>query len=176
MSAKERVLIYVLRRDLRVADNPIFHEVSKLAQQSQRPFTHFLPVYIFPANQVEVSGFVAGPGKRSPYPDARSEVGGFWRCGPHRSRFLAEGVWDTKKDLEKIKSDLTIRVGTIKDAVSQLLQGFAESDANAEVPAIWMTAEEGVEEKREERDVKKLCSEFKADFKLWKDEKYFVDE
>ncbi|KAF4549989.1 Cryptochrome DASH-like protein [Elsinoe fawcettii] len=176
MAVKERILIYVLRRDLRVADNPIFHEVSKLAQQSQRPFTHFLPVYIFPANQVEVSGFVSGPGKQSPYPDARSEVGGFWRCGPHRTKFLAESVWDLKKDLERLKSDLTIRVGTVNDAVQSLLQGFAEAKGETEVSAVYMTAEDGVEEKREERDVRKLCGEFKADFKLYKDEKYLVDD
>ncbi|PNS14878.1 hypothetical protein CAC42_2107 [Sphaceloma murrayae] len=176
MAAKERVLVYVLRRDLRIADNPVFHEVAKLSQQSQRPFTHFLPLYIFPANQIEVGGFVAGPGKRSPYPDARSQVGGFWRCGPHRAKFIAESVWDLKKDLDKVKSDLIIRVGSVNDAVRSLLQGFADGKGDAEVSAVWMTAEEGVEEKREERDVKQLCGQFKADFKMFKDEKYFVDD
>ncbi|GAM89678.1 hypothetical protein ANO11243_077170 [Dothideomycetidae sp. 11243] len=176
MSGTERVLIYVLRRDLRLADNPIFTEVSKLSQQSQRPFTHFLPVYIFPANQIEVSGFLASPDKRSPYPEARSQVGGFWRCSTHRAQFVAESVWELKEGLGKVQSGLILRVGTVKDAVQSLLQAFADRKGSAEVSAIWMTAEEGVEEKREERDVKKLCGEFKLDFKLWTDEKYFVDD
>ena len=41
---------------------------------------------------------------------------------------------------------------------------------------MWMTGEEGVEEKREERDVKQAASEMGTEFKLWVDEKYFIDE
>lgn len=46
-----RVLIYLLRRDLRLADNPVFHEISKLwsKPQTQRPFDSVLPIYIFAA-------------------------------------------------------------------------------------------------------------------------------
>ena len=76
MSQPNRILIYLLRRDLRLADNPIFHELARLNSQSKKPFTHLLPVYVFPAQQVEVSGFVAD-GESSPYPEARSKVGGF---------------------------------------------------------------------------------------------------
>jgi deoxyribodipyrimidine photo-lyase len=39
-----------------------------------------------------------------------------------------------------------------------------------------MTSEEGVEEKREERDVRRAVEEADKDFRLWKDEKYFIDE
>lgn len=159
-----------------MADNPILNEVSKLAQQSQRPFTHLLPVYIFSADQIEVSGFISGSDKKSPYPEARSQVGGFWRCGTHRAKFIAESVWDLKHDLQNVNSGLTIRVGTLKDAIRSLLKGFANSQGDGAATAVWMTAEEGVEEKREERDVKRLCGEFGADFKLWGDEKYFIDE
>lgn len=176
MPAKERVLIYVLRRDLRLADNPVINEIAKIGQQSQKPFTHFLPVYVFPANQIEVSGFLSSTDKKSPYPEARSQVAGFWRCGTHRAKFTAESVWDLKKDLQKHQSDLTIRVGSVQDAVRSLLEGFAEQKGEAEVASLWMTAEEGVEEKREERDVRKLCKEFSTDFKLWADEKYLIDE
>jgi deoxyribodipyrimidine photo-lyase len=39
-----------------------------------------------------------------------------------------------------------------------------------------MTEEEGIEEKREELDVKKTCEEHGVEFRLFKDEKYFIDE
>ena len=69
-----RVLIYLLRRDLRLADNPIFNDVSRTFQQSQHPYTHFLPIYVFPAQQIEVSGFLSSDSERSPFPEARSNV------------------------------------------------------------------------------------------------------
>ena len=175
MSQKARVLVYVLRRDLRLSDNPVFHEVSRLFQQSQHPFTHFLPVYTFPANQVEVSGFLSSPSQKSPYPEARGQVSGFWRCGKLRAKFLAESVWDLKQDLGKVGSDLQIRVGTVHDAVRSILDGYKNHDS-VDVAGVWMTNEEGVEEKREEKDVRKLCREFDTDFKLWVDEKYLIDE
>lgn len=170
-----RVLIYLLRRDLRIADNPILHEISRSSQGSHGVCTHLLPVYVFPAQQVEVSGFLAADQDvKSPYPAARSQVGGFWRCGPHRAKFLAESVWDVKKGLEGVGSGLEIRVGMVGQVVRDLLAKF--KDEKAEIAGIWMTSEEGVEEKREEADVKRVAQESKAEFRLWADEKYFVDE
>ncbi len=172
----QRVLIYLLRRDLRLSDNPVFHEIHKISQQSQKSFTHVLPLYVFAAQQVEVSGFLSESESRSPYPEARSEVGKFWRCGPHRAKFLAESVWDLKSQLEKTGSGLLIRAGTLGRVVEDLLTQFQHSDEGVAVSAIWMTEEEGVEEKREERDVRKAAGKLKVDFKLWLDEKYFIDE
>ena len=176
MAVKERILVYLLRRDLRLSDNPIFSEAARLFNQSQHPFTHFLPIYTFQSDQVETSGFLSSPSTQSPYPEARSQVGGFWRCGALRAQFLAESVWDVKKDLEKVGSGLQVRAGTVNDVVRSILQGYKDKEQNVEVSAVWMTSEEGVEEKREERDVKKLCREFNADCKIWVDEKYYVDE
>ena len=170
-----RVLIYLLRRDLRLADNPIFHEIARLNSQSQKPFTHFLPIYIFPANQVEVSGFLSSSDKQSPYKEARSNVAGFWRCGRIRAKFLAESVWDLKKDLSDIGSGLEIRVGSVKDAVSEVLEGL-KAQEGVDVHGVWMTSEEGWEEKQEERQVERLVEKAGGEFKLWTDEKYFVDE
>ena len=169
-----RVLIYLLRRDLRLADNPIFHELARSNSQSQKPFTHLLPVYVFPAQQVEVSGFLE-EGKRSPYKEARSPVGGFWRCGRLRAKFVAESVWDLKTDLEDISSGLEIRVGTAQDVVRSIVDGLREQQ-DVELHGLWMTSEEGWEEKQEEKAVEKLMDENKAEFKLWTDEKYYVDE
>ena len=170
-----RVLIYLLRRDLRLADNPVFHEIERLNTQSQRPFTHLLPVYVFPAEQIEVSGFLSLNAERSLYKEARSQVGGFWRCGRLRAKFIAESVWDLKKDLESIGSGLAIRVGTLHDAVASILEGYRNRN-DVEVHGLWMTSEEGWEELYEERHVKQLMDQDGKEFKLWKDEKYFVDE
>ena len=169
-----RILIYLLRRDLRFADNPILNEVSKTFQQSQHPYTHLLPVYVFAAQQVEVSGFLSSDSERSPSPEARSPVGGFWRCGQHRSKFLAESVWDLKKSLEGVGSGLEIRVGMLGQVVKEMLEGLKKE--NAEIAGVWMTEEEGVEEKREERDARKVAQELDTQFKLWVDEKYYIDE
>ena len=169
-----RVLIYLLRRDLRFADNPILSEISKTFQQSQHPYTHLLPVYVFAAQQIETSGFLSSDTDRSPFPAARSNAGGFWRCGPHRAKFLAESVWDLKKSMQGIGSDVEVRVGMLGQVAKDLLDGFEKE--KAEVVGIWMTEEEGVEEKREERDVRKATEVAGKEFKLWTDEKYFVDE
>ncbi|KAI4218556.1 MAG: hypothetical protein L6R36_008894 [Xanthoria steineri] len=169
-----RVLIYLLRRDLRLVDNPVFHDIAKVAQQSQHPFTHFLPVYVFAAQQIEVSGFLSSDSERSPFAEARSQAGGFWRCGPHRAKFLAESVWEVKQRLADLGSGLQIRVGMVGQVIKELLDAFKQN--NTEVAAVWMTEEEGVEEKREERDVRKAVEEAQREFKLWTDEKYYVDD
>ncbi|OAP56740.1 hypothetical protein AYL99_08852 [Fonsecaea erecta] len=170
-----RVLIYLLRRDLRLPDNPIFHEIHQLYQQAEKPFTHVLPVYVFPAQQVEVSGFLSEIGSKSPFPEARSEVGKFWRCGPHRAKFLAESIWDLKSQLEGVGSGLFVRVGLLGRVVEDILDQFRQAEA-VSVSAVWMTGEEGVEEKREERDVRTAAEKFGASFRLWLDEKYFIDD
>ena len=172
--SSSRVLIYLLRRDLRLADNPIFNDISKTFQQSQHPYTHLLPVYVFAAQQIEVSGFLASESERSPFPEARSNAGGFWRCGPHRAKFLAESVWDLKQSLGRVESGLEIRVGLVGNVVKELLNAFKAE--NTEVAAVWMTEEEGVEEKREERDARKAATGAGVDFRLWTDEKYYIDE
>lgn len=169
-----RILIYLLRRDLRFADNPILNEVSKAFQQSQHPYTHLLPVYVFAAQQIEVSGFLRLDSGRSPYPEAKSLAGGFWRCGQHRSRFLAESVWDLKRSLEGAGSGVEIRIGMLGQVVKEMLEALRKD--NVEVAGVWMTEEEGVEEKREERDVRKAAEDSDTQFKLWIDEKYYVDE
>ena len=169
-----RVLIYLLRRDLRLADNPVFHEISKASHSSPPPYTHLLPVYVFAAQQVEVSGFLRSDSDHSPFPEARSQVARFWRCGPHRARFLAESVWDLKTALAEVGSGLEIRVGLVGQVIHELLSALKEQ--NTDVAGVWMTEEEGVEEKQEERDVKRIAGETGTEFKLWVDEKYYIDE
>lgn len=169
-----RVLIYLLRRDLRLADNPVFHEISKASHLSPTPYTHLLPVYVFAAQQVEVSGFLRSDSDPSPFPEARSKVARFWRCGPHRARFLAESVWDLKTTLAEVGSGLEIRVGLVGQVVHELLAALKHQ--NTDVAGVWMTGEEGVEEKQEERDVKRIAGEMGTEFKVCVDEKYYIDE
>lgn len=126
---------------------------------------------MFPSQQVETSGFLSSDTEKSPYPEARSEVGKFWRCGPLRAKFLAESVWDLKKSLEGIGSGLEVRVGMVGDVVRQVLEQL-----KAETVSLWMTFEEGVEEKREEKAVRKEVEGLGKEFRLWTDEKYFIDE
>lgn len=119
------------------------------------------------------------PDAKSPYPEARSHVAGFWRCGHHRAKFLAESVWNVKENLAKLNSDLVIRVGMVGDVLRDLVTWYTDAEGGSQrgtIEAIWMTSEEGVEEKREERDARKAAKHAGAEFKLWTDEKYFVDE
>ncbi|PHH75913.1 hypothetical protein CDD80_1948 [Ophiocordyceps camponoti-rufipedis] len=136
MGTGNKLLVYLLRRDLRVSDNPVLHH---LATSSDHGFTHLLPIYVFPARQIEVSGFLR-QGQQSPYPPARS---------------LA--VWDLKDSLEHVGSDLAIRVGDVKDVVSHLIRDF--EGKSSKVGAVWMTEELSWEERQEQDEVASLCSD-----------------
>lgn len=168
-----KILIYLMRRDLRIADNPILHAIQG---GKSKDFTHLLPLYVFPAQQVEVSGFIPeNSSAKSPYPEARSEVASFWRCGPHRTKFASEAVWDVKKSLNDVGSDLCIRVGMIGEVVQEMLRRINERN-DSTVAAVWMTGEETSEEKRDEEEVKAACAEADVKCKIWSDEKYLIDE
>ncbi|KAI0169749.1 DASH family cryptochrome [Hypoxylon sp. FL1284] len=164
------VLIYAVRHDLRVSDNPILHH---LASTSDHGFTHVLPLYVLPPHQIEVSGFLK-EGSKSPFPEARGEVGRYWRCGPHRAKFVAQSIWNLKDNLEKLGSDLVIRIGTYDDVLKTLIDGLRENDVK--VGGVWAIGEEGSEEKRDEKAMEKTCSTLDVDFQIWVDEKYFIDD
>lgn len=86
------ILLAVLRSDLRLTDNQIFHlaaeSLSSSATQSanfRKPITHFLPIYVFDQRAVEVGG-LPGIKKAGDGQEARTRTAGFWRCGEHRLR------------------------------------------------------------------------------------------
>lgn len=164
------ILIYVLRHDLRLRDNPVLHH---LASSDDHGFTHLLPVYVFPSYQIEVSGFISDGGS-SPYPEARSNVSKVWRTGPHRAKFITQSIWNLKESLESVGSGLLIRVGKPAEVIEHLVEGFSQKEAR--VGAVWMTSEEGVEERREQKAISAICEKHGAGFKAWHDEKYYVDE
>ena len=169
-----RVLIYLLRRDLRLSDSPVLHAISNA--NSQAPYTHLLPLYVFAPPQIEVSGFLASPDARSPYPVSRSAVGGFWRCGKRRAQFVAESVWGLHDELQRVGSGVCVRVGTVTDVLKGLLEGYEQDSGKGEVVGVWMTGEEAIEERREEDEVKEVVEGKGKEFRLWQDEKYLVDE
>lgn len=136
-------------------------------------FTHLLPVYIFQPNQIEVSGLVL-PDHASPYPPARSAVANFWRCGPHRARFLAQSVWDLADTLRALGSGLAIRTGEPASVVAHLLDHLSSHLGGT--ASVWMTDEFSHEERVDQDSVANACRQAGAGFKLWPDEKYFVDE
>ncbi len=171
-----RILVYLLRRDLRHSDNPVLFEAAK-EYSGESKFTHFLPIYTFPAQQIEVSGFLKGSEPSSPYPEARSQVAGNWRCGPHRAKFLAESVWDLKESLELAESGLVIRAGLIADVIRHAFEYTASSQAGrAEIVGVWMTGDVTAEERQEELDVQQIVEGHGKEFRLFTDEKFFVDE
>ncbi|KAK6362735.1 hypothetical protein TWF730_000191 [Orbilia blumenaviensis] len=189
-----------IRRELRLTDNPILHHTSELLSKDRAPFTHLLPVYVFPARQVEICGFlssevvgknqtgdITGASKsstelESPYPPARSVVGQFPRCGPHRAKFWAESVWDFKSSLESIGSGLAIRVGRIDDILEDIINYYKAGKGNhaagvkCEIVGVWITAEEGVAEKTDERNVFRVAGIKGVNVRVWKDEKFLVDD
>jgi deoxyribodipyrimidine photo-lyase len=184
-----KILLYLIRHDIRLSDNPVFHEIASSFSGPDCKFTHLLPVYVFAASQIETSGLFSGPTNYAP---ARSRVGGFWRCGRHRAKFLGESVWALKGSLKAIGSDLSIRAGHLDQAVEQILEGVSkpgsptpdsgsdrsasESGAKGRVVAVWMTGEKTTEEQSDERKIHRLAEKRGLEFRLFKDEKYYVDE
>lgn len=182
MSAK--TIIYLPRNDLRLFDNPVIQEVSRAYGTSAPPFTHFLPIYVFRAKQIELSGLIPecnAPSSTltSPYPEARSRIAGLWRCGQHRARFLAESVWDLKTTFEQRGCGLVIRAGTLEDVIRDAFQYIDQSQSHphkVEIGGVWMTQEHGFEEQQEESAVKRLVEASGREFRLFDNNKYLVEE
>jgi deoxyribodipyrimidine photo-lyase len=125
-------------------------------------------------HQIELSGLVEA-GKQCPFPPAQSAVGKFWRCGPHRTRFLAQSVWDLKDNLEAHGSGLIIRAGDPVQILDSLFQHLKNA-GGMKISAVWMTEDVAYEEVREQDSIAAKCAELGVDFKLCPDEKYFIDE
>ncbi|KAF5374629.1 hypothetical protein D9615_008919 [Tricholomella constricta] len=165
-------LVYLLRCDLRLSDNPVFH-----ALQNHPRYTHVLPLDIFPPSQIEVSGLVQpGVDAKSPFPEARSRIGKFWRCGPHRAKFLAEGLWDLKSELEALGSGLMMRVGHVDQVGRGLLQG-GDEDFGKKVAGVWMTMDWASGELEQMRDVRAIVDKAgkgNVEWKVWDGEEILI--
>ncbi|KAF8250441.1 cryptochrome [Wilcoxina mikolae CBS 423.85] len=165
--SKPRILILLLRRDLRLHDNPLFHALSHKTHHH----SHLLPIYIFNPSHIEISGFLSFPDQKSPYPECRSLIGRFWKCGPHRTIFIAESVWDLKQSLKKLGSDLVLRVGPPDEVIESIIRGVQEG-GSADVVGVWMAEAVGSEEKKEEMGVRKAVEKEGVVFKSFEDGSY----
>lgn len=79
-----------------------------------------------------------------------------------------------KQSLESLDSGLLIRVGSFQDVLDSTIKSLTKSGVH--VSAVWMTEEHSFEEIEEQETVSSVCSDHGVDFRLWPDEKYFVDE
>jgi deoxyribodipyrimidine photo-lyase len=77
-------------------------------------------------------------------------------------------------------SGLEIRVGIVAEVVSQILDSYSQLDgeenSRPKITGVWMTDDDGTEEKDEAKAVEKVAAKNDIPFKLWADEKYFIDE
>lgn len=69
-----------------------------------------------------------------------------------------------------------MRVGKVPDVVSDILTWYAKNENEGEICGVWITGEDATEEKRDEASVRKLTEQHGVDFKVWDDEKYYIDE
>jgi hypothetical protein len=86
-------------------------------------------------------------------------------------------VWDLKQSLREVGSDLGVRVGTLVDVVRDAIQHLQKESGieskliadpvegaepkscrGVEVVSVWMTADEGFEEKTEQEELQ-ICLE-----------------
>lgn len=153
--AGRSVLICLLRLDLRIHDNPLFHyahqtpkpilstvektvDLSKLEDEALLSSTadYLLPVFVFDEREMELSGL---PGFQRKGPEARTKVYGFWKTGGFRTRFISESVYDVRSRLRNVGSDLLIRFGIPEDVIYNLVQAFQADGTHVE--GVWMQKE-----------------------------------
>jgi deoxyribodipyrimidine photo-lyase len=84
-------------------------------------------------------------------------------------------VWDLKETLEKIGSGLCVRAGNLDDVVSGVLEA-GEAGSDTEIVGVWMTGEETTEEIEDQGSIQTVVEALGKQFRLFKDEKYFIDE
>ncbi|KAH6607277.1 cryptochrome [Trichoderma cornu-damae] len=168
-----RILVYLLRHDLRTADNPVLHRLS--TSGDHHGYTHLLPVYVLPPDQVELSGLVKD-GEICPYPRASATSSGNWKCSVHRIKFLVECVWDLKENLERLGSGLVIRAGAFDAVLKSIIQGYAGDADGPHVGAVWMVEEFSPDQILEQELVSAVCIEFGVELVQFQDQKQFIDD
>lgn len=168
-----RIVVYLLRQDLRTADNPLFHYLSRTG--GKHGYTHLLPVYVLPPDQMELSGLVKD-GETFPYSYSLSEVSRIWKCSPHRARFLAESVWDLKSKLEALGSGLIIPAGSFPDVLESIVQHYADHNDGPQVAAVWLTEGFLPEEVIEQQAMASFCEKVGVRFTPFRDHRWFIDK
>ncbi|KAL4238250.1 hypothetical protein ACF0H5_002963 [Mactra antiquata] len=129
MASKGRVVICLLRNDLRIHDNEVLSWANKNGN-------YLIPIYCF---------------------DPRHFAGtyhfGFPKTGPHRLKFLLECVKDLRKNLTARGSGLVVRQGKPEVVISELVQKLGVDN----VHAITYHQEATQEELDVEKAIKESC-------------------
>eukprot|EP00057_Strongylocentrotus_purpuratus_P014985 XP_011669459.1 PREDICTED: cryptochrome DASH [Strongylocentrotus purpuratus] len=137
MAGRMKIVICLLRNDLRYRDNEVLFWAHKNA-------TNVIPLYCF---------------------DPRHYKGthqfGFPKTGPHRLKFLLESVRDLRTTLQSVGSGLVVRSGNPEDVVPQLIQQFGEG----EVAAVALQEEATREELDVEAGLHQSCSKLGVNVK-----------
>ncbi|XP_061876638.1 cryptochrome DASH-like [Entelurus aequoreus] len=146
MSAS-RTIICLLRNDLRLHDNELFHFAEKHAD-------HMVPLYCFdPRHYVGTHNF------KLP------------KTGPFRLRFLLESIQDLRKTLVNKGSNLVVRRGKPEEVVSELIQQLGS------VSAVVFQQEVTSEELAVEKGVKEACAGMKVKVHTcWGSTLYHLDD
>ncbi|NP_001084438.1 cryptochrome DASH [Xenopus laevis] len=128
MCVPSRVIICLLRNDLRLHDNEVLHWAHRNADQ-------IVPLYCF---------------------DPRHYVGthyfNFPKTGPHRLKFLLESVRDLRITLKKKGSNLLLRRGKPEEVIEDLVKQLGN------VSAVTLHEEATKEETDVESAVKQACT------------------
>ncbi|NP_001316265.1 cryptochrome DASH [Kryptolebias marmoratus] len=131
MSAS-RTVICLLRNDLRLHDNELFHWAQSNAE-------HVVPLYCF-----------------DPRHYAGTHHFNFPKTGPFRLRFLLESVRDLRDTLLSKGSNLVVRTGKPEEVVADLVRQLGS------VSSVAFHEEVASEELSVERKVKEACAELKV--------------
>lgn len=67
-----------------------------------------------------------------------------------------------------------VRIGEFDEVLNHLIESL--HDNSQSVDTVWMTEEPSKEELDDQNAIASVCSEKSINFKLWQDEKYFIDE
>jgi hypothetical protein len=71
-------------------------------------------------------------------------------------------------------------VGMIDEVVRDFLDYYShrhgEDGRNPKITGVWMTSDDGTEERDEVKAVEKIATDHDIPFKLWADEKFYIDE
>ncbi|KAI2649019.1 Cryptochrome DASH [Labeo rohita] len=134
MSAS-RTVICLLRNDLRLHDNEVFH-------WAQRNADHIIPLYCFDPRHYQGTYHFNFP-----------------KTGPFRLRFLLDSVKDLRATLKKRGSTLLVRQGKPEEVVSELIQQLGS------VTALAFHEEVASEEKFVEKKLKDVLPDVYTQFR-----------
>lgn len=144
-----KTLLYYHKHDLRLHDNPILHQLNK-----KDVYSHFLPIYIFPPHQIELTPLLKQSVSKNPEKsgEVRAQFGA-WRTGNMRVKYLCEAIWDLKEGYKKLGTDLILAAGRAEVLLPELVKSI-KSGGSEEVE-VWIQDEYTTEEIEEFQKIRK---------------------